>query len=93
MTEEIINFKPVTFREMLCNLSGKSNSSILKWDIMSCWIDGIICKYTTNTVQSKTSMENWFINYTVTNMSPLIQNKKIVFREQQEFSLERQRNS
>lgn len=30
---------------MLCNLSGKFNGSILKWDIMSCWIDGIVCKY------------------------------------------------
>lgn len=30
---------------MLCNLSGKFNGSVLKWDIMSRWIDGIVCKY------------------------------------------------
>lgn len=45
MIEEIINFKLVIFGKMLCNLSGKFNGSILKWDIMSCWIDGIVCKY------------------------------------------------
>lgn len=45
MIEEIINFKLVIFGKMLCNLSGKFNGSILKWDIMSRWIDGIVCKY------------------------------------------------
>lgn len=55
MTEEIINFKPVTFGKMLCNLSGKSNGSILKWDIMSRWIDGIVCKYTRTMYRAKLS--------------------------------------
>lgn len=55
MTEEIINFKPVTFGKMLCNLSGKSNGSILKWDIMSRWIDGIVCKYTRTMYRARLS--------------------------------------